>query len=71
MPKSSGESMKTVRTAPRPSPSRAIKHQVPPTGPKTTPSAMGAAKIAADLKPSPKPKLGSGSGKIDARQMRF
>jgi hypothetical protein len=66
MAKASGESMKTVRTAPKAAPSRQINHQPLPSGPKLEPNAMGAPKIAADLKPSSKPK----SGSIDPRQMR-
>jgi hypothetical protein len=60
MPKNSGESMRTIRTSPKPQPSRPIKHGFGrPVGPKVAPNAMGAPKRADALKPSPgddKPK---------------
>ena len=70
MPKAANESMKTVRIAPKPQPSRAIKHGWVPSGAKTTPSAMGAAKRADALTPSPK-KKSSGDGSIMPKQMVF
>jgi len=70
MPKASGQSMKTVRTAPKPQPGRAISHQPLPSGPKLEPNAMGAPKIAADLKPSSK-KKSSGDGSIMPKQMVY
>jgi hypothetical protein len=71
MPKASGQSMKTVTRAPAKQAARQIKHGWVPSGPKTTPSAMAAAKIAADLKPSPKKRGPAGDGKVDPRQMRY
>ena len=60
MAKASGESMKTVRTAPKAAPSRPILHGFgTPPGPKVLPNAMAAPKQADRLKPSPgssKPK---------------
>lgn len=67
MPKSSGQSMKTTRAPPKPQPSRKIMKFAPPAGPRVEPMAMGAPKIAADLKPAEKEK----SGSIDPRQVRF
>ena len=58
--KLSGESMRTIRTAPKPQPSRPILHGFgTPVGPKVLPNAMGAPKSADRLKSSPgggKPK---------------
>jgi hypothetical protein len=69
--KASGQSMKTIRTTPRPQPSREIKHGFgTPVGPKVEPNAMGAPKQADRLRPSSQKKP-SGDGKVDPRQMRY
>ena len=71
MPKSSGDSMRTVYTKPRPQPSRPIKHGWVPSGGKTYPSEMGANKRSDALRPSPQKSGPAGEGKVDPRQMRF
>jgi hypothetical protein len=53
MPKLSGESLKTLRLAPKPQPSRPILHGFGTPVPKTLPSAQGANKRADSLRPSP------------------
>jgi hypothetical protein len=68
MPKQSGESMKTVRTAPKPQPSRAINHQPRPAGPKVLPNAQGAPKRSDALRPSPKRKSPAG-GSLKPQQV--
>jgi hypothetical protein len=71
MPKNSGESLKTVRLAPKPQPSRPIKHGWVPSGAKTVANAMGANKRFDAITPSPKKKGPAGDGKVDPRQMRY
>jgi hypothetical protein len=61
--KASGQSMRTVHTAPRPSPSRKINHQPPASGPRLEPSSMAAPKRSDHLRPSP------GSGKPKQQQV--
>jgi hypothetical protein len=63
MPKASGSNMKTVRLAPRPQPSRPIKHQTPPAAPLVRPMSPGAPKQADQLKQEP--------DGIDPRQMIY
>ena len=72
MPKLSGESMRTIRTAlAKPAPGREIKHGWPASGGKTFASEMGSWKWADHLKPSPPKKGPAGDGKVDPRQMRY
>ena len=68
MPKASGANMRTIRTTPKPQPSRGIKHGWVPSGPKTTPSAMGAPKRFDALRPS-SPKKGPARGKMNPQQV--
>ncbi len=71
MPKSSGESMKTITTAPKPQPSRQILHGFGGASGKTAPNAMGAWKRFDSLTSRPASAKQSGGGSIDPRQMRF
>ena len=71
MPKLSGESMRTIRTAPPKLAPRPILHGFgTPPGPKVLPNAQGAPMWADRLKASPKGAPKS-DGSIDPRQMRF
>jgi hypothetical protein len=70
MPKASGQSMRTIRTTPKPQPSRPIKHGFgTPPGPKTEPNAMGASKWADHLKPSSQKGSPAGGGKMPGQQV--
>jgi hypothetical protein len=72
MVKASGASMRPLRMTPPKRPAgRAINHQPNPAGPRTTPMAQGANKMAADLRPSPKrtTSLVRGSGTMKPQQV--
>jgi hypothetical protein len=61
MPKAAGGSMTMIRTPGKSTPTRGIKHQVPPPSPRLRPASPGVSKQADQLKQS--------SGGPDPRQM--